>query len=108
MHDDVYDVWPQREGTGETSHAKPNYDAVELILPPTDRSIDRMMTQNPSLGRNERRRRQLSEGRAARLLICTSSMRGSGFKVLDRKEKSRQSLEFEGKWFDSTRQNLWR
>ena len=52
MHDDVYDVWPQREGTGETSHAKPNYDAVELILPPTDRSIDRMMTQNPSLGRN--------------------------------------------------------
>ena len=69
MHDDVYDVWPQREGTGETSHAKPNYDAVELILPPTDRSSDRMMTQNPGLGRNERRRRWLSEGRAARLLF---------------------------------------
>ena len=70
MHDDVYDVWPQREGTGETSHAKPNYVAVEMILPPTDRSIDRMMTQNPSLKRNERRRRRwLSEGRAARLLF---------------------------------------
>ena len=49
MHDDVYDVWPppgrqaSRRGREErTSHAKPNYVAVEMILPPTDRSSDRM------------------------------------------------------------------
>ena len=30
-----------REGTGETLHAKPNYDAVELILPPSNTATDR-------------------------------------------------------------------